>query len=64
MRPIALQEFVMSFSTVSPARGPVSVAVVGSTGCVLVSKLAGLFGRADAATTPKPFQATAVEMAK
>jgi glucose/arabinose dehydrogenase/mono/diheme cytochrome c family protein len=42
--------------------GPVSVAVVGTTGYVLEGQLKTLFGSADPHTTSKPFHATAVEV--
>jgi len=42
--------------------GPVSVAVVGTTGYVLEGQLMTLFGPADPAATPKPFHATAVAL--
>jgi hypothetical protein len=42
--------------------GPVSVAVVGTTGYVLEGQLKTLFGPADPAAPSKPFHATAVPL--
>jgi glucose/arabinose dehydrogenase/mono/diheme cytochrome c family protein len=42
--------------------GPVSVAVVGTTGYVLEGQLKTLFGPSDRNSTPKPFHATAVAL--
>jgi glucose/arabinose dehydrogenase/mono/diheme cytochrome c family protein/sugar lactone lactonase YvrE len=44
--------------------GPVSVAVVGTTGYVLEGQLGALFGPARPAQPSKPFHATAVEVGK
>jgi hypothetical protein len=42
--------------------GPVSVAVVGTTGYVLEGQLKTLFGTAGPNSIPKPFHATAVSV--
>jgi hypothetical protein len=44
--------------------GPVSVAVVGTTGYVLEGQLSALFGPAGPKLPPTPFRATAVEVGK
>jgi hypothetical protein len=44
--------------------GPVSVAVVGTTGYVLEGQLSALFGHAGPRPAPTPYHATAVDVGK